>query len=238
VATSGYADLTTTPPQTLTITCTDTGSATSRSDSATVNLTLPEQSIILTFSGVTGDINDYASQDFAPNGSTLATGTNLLLTWVGNAADDCAASGDWVDASVGHVGVYDFGPISGDVEVTMTCSNAGHTEVKTLNFYEEVVVDPPPDPAPTLTFSVSPVNVTQGLSSVLTWDSTYASSCTASGGWSGTKAPDGTETTAALGQTTRFRLTCIGTGGTVTKETAVTVQRYGSRHPCRWWRCR
>lgn len=238
VATSGTVNLTTTPPQTHTITCTDTGSSTSRNASATVNLIVPDPPINLNFSAGTGDVTDYASQTAVANGATLATGVNLFFGWVADFADDCAASGDWVDASTGKIGIYDFGAISGDVEVTLTCSNASHTEVKTLNFYEEVVVDPPPDPAPTLTFSVSPLNVTQGLSSVLTWDSTYATSCQASLGWSGTKAPDGTETTDALGKTTRFRMTCIGTGGSVTKETAVTVQRTTSRPRCRWWRCR
>ena len=40
-------------------------------------------------------------------------------------------------------------------------------------------------PVPTVTISANPTSVTSGGSSTLTWSSTNATSCTASGGWSG-----------------------------------------------------
>ncbi|MHB8660982.1 MAG: choice-of-anchor Q domain-containing protein, partial [Minisyncoccota bacterium] len=46
-------------------------------------------------------------------------------------------------------------------------------------------------PAPIITLSASPTSVTSGGSSTLTWSSTNATSCTASGGWTGTKATSG-----------------------------------------------
>ena len=45
---------------------------------------------------------------------------------------------------------------------------------------------------------------------ILTWSTINASSCTASGGWSGTKATSGTETITNLTNTTSFTLSCTG----------------------------
>jgi len=44
----------------------------------------------------------------------------------------------------------------------------------------------------------------------LTWSTLGASSCTASGGWSGTKATSGSETITNITNTTTFTLTCTG----------------------------
>src|ERR1700722_5965009 len=53
----------------------------------------------------------------------------------------------------------------------------------------------PPAPPPSVTISVSPTTITVGQSAVLTWSSTQAASCTASGsGWSGNQQLAGTVT--------------------------------------------
>ena len=51
---------------------------------------------------------------------------------------------------------------------------------------------PTPTPAPTVTISANPTNITSGNVSTVTWSSTNATSCTAAGGWTGTKATSGT----------------------------------------------
>ncbi len=81
---------------------------------------------------------------------------------------------------------------------------------------------------PTLTFSASPTTVHEGslsdATSTLTWDSTYADSCTASNGWSGTKSVDGAEVVTPTGTTSiTYVLTCNGAGGTVTQSVTLTV---------------
>ena len=43
--------------------------------------------------------------------------------------------------------------------------------------------------APTVTLTASPTQAISPASIVLTWSSTGASACAASGGWSGAKAP-------------------------------------------------
>src|SRR5690348_4624290 len=52
-----------------------------------------------------------------------------------------------------------------------------------------------PPPAPTVTISVSPTTITVGQSATLTWSSTNAVSCAASGtGWTGNQQLMGTAT--------------------------------------------
>jgi len=81
-----------------------------------------------------------------------------------------------------------------------------------------------PPPAPTVTISVAPTTITVGQSTMLTWGATNATSCTASGAWSGTQATSGTlsETPAQSGAST-YTLTCTGAGGTVHATSVVNV---------------
>jgi len=55
--------------------------------------------------------------------------------------------------------------------------------------------------------------VTSGQGTTLTWSATNATSCSASGGWSGTKAVSGTESTGALTSNSTFGIECVGPGG-------------------------
>lgn len=66
----------------------------------------------------------------------------------------------------------------------------------------------PPPPTPTVTLTASPASVTAGSATTLTWSSTNATACTASGGWTGAKGTSGSEQSAALTANTTFTLTC------------------------------
>lgn len=72
----------------------------------------------------------------------------------------------------------------------------------------------PPVPPPTVSISVSPTSVVAGGAATLTWSSTNATACTASGAWSGSEAPAGSQSVAptAIGSYT-YTLTCTGAGG-------------------------
>ena len=80
-----------------------------------------------------------------------------------------------------------------------------------------------PPSAPTITLSAFPTSVTSGGSTTLTWGSTSATSCTAGGGWTGTKATSGTQSFTNLTIATTYTLSCTGTGGTVAQDATVTV---------------
>src|ERR1700676_3737871 len=68
-------------------------------------------------------------------------------------------------------------------------------------------------PPATASLSAAPTSVTAGGTSTLTWRSTNATSCAASGGWSGTQATSGTQSTGGLTASTSYSLTCTGSGG-------------------------
>jgi peptidoglycan hydrolase-like protein with peptidoglycan-binding domain len=69
-----------------------------------------------------------------------------------------------------------------------------------------------------------PVSVTSGSSVTLSWTSTNATSCTASGGWSGTKSLNGSETISNITQGTSFVLGCSNTGVTQSDSAVVNIQ--------------
>jgi subtilisin family serine protease len=81
---------------------------------------------------------------------------------------------------------------------------------------------PPPAPAaPTLTLTAN--SIVSGNSTTITWSSVKATSCTASGSWSGTLATSGTQMVnpTAVGTDT-YTLTCANAGGT-SPATSVTL---------------
>jgi hypothetical protein len=81
--------------------------------------------------------------------------------------------------------------------------------------------------APTVTLSADNSQVSSGSTVDLVWSSQNATSCTASGGWSGSKALSGTATSAALTSTTTFTLTCTGAGGQASQSVTVTASSGG-----------
>ena len=84
---------------------------------------------------------------------------------------------------------------------------------------------PPPTPAASVNLSADPLSVLIGNQTTLTWSTSYASSCSASGSWSGSKPTAGTEDVSieATGDN-QFTLTCSGSGGSGSD--SVTVEGY------------
>ena len=76
---------------------------------------------------------------------------------------------------------------------------------------------------PTVTVTANPASVSSGQSSTLTWSSTNATSCTASGAWSGSEGTSGTASTGALTAPSTFTLSCTGSGGTAKASANVAI---------------
>jgi hypothetical protein len=77
--------------------------------------------------------------------------------------------------------------------------------------------------APVVSLSTDNSQVSSGSTVDIIWSSQNATSCTASGGWSGAQALSGTATSAPLTASTTFTLSCTGAGGTTAKSVTVTV---------------
>ncbi len=84
-------------------------------------------------------------------------------------------------------------------------------------------------PVPTVTLTADPASVVSGAATRLRWSSNDATSCTATGGWSGSKATSGEESTTPLTATATFGLECAGPGGrgTATVNVSVTPSQSG-----------
>jgi hypothetical protein len=77
--------------------------------------------------------------------------------------------------------------------------------------------------APGISIAASPEAVGQNATTTITWSATNATSCTASGGWSGARALSGTEVSTAIAGATTFTLSCSGAGGSTSRSASVTI---------------
>ena len=103
-----------------------------------------------------------------------------------------------------------------DTTYVLSCTGDGGSDSASVS----VVVNAPP---PTLSFSASAASVNSGGSAILSWSATDADSCTASGGWIGTKPAVGSESVGPLGAGTSYSLSCEGPGGSIVEMLSVAV---------------
>ena len=147
------------------------------------------------------------------NLSLSVDGTNVLPTI-------SASTSSWTNY------VASTNLVAGSHSLSMSAGNMSAKGNCTRNLYVDVATfyGPAPSitPAPTISFSATPTTVSSGSSSTLTWSATSATSCTASGAWSGTEPTSGSQSTGALNASATYNLSCTGAGGT-TAATPVTV---------------
>ncbi len=146
--------------------------------------------------------------------TTIDAGQSVTLTWNSTNATSCSASGAWT-GTLAVSGSHDTGALGTDSTYALACTGAGGTsETATLTVTVNAL--------PTAQLMANPNVIAAGGESSLTWSSAHATSCTASGGWSGTLAPGGTQMTAPITATTVYSLTCSGAGG-ISAPTSTTV---------------
>ncbi len=188
-----------------TLTCTGTGGQVQRSVSISVGAP-PVQIPTISLSA---------------NPSSVNTNSATTLSWSTNNVTRCTASGGWSGAKATS-GSASSGALTSNTSFTLTCSGTGGTASQSVTV---TVSAPPPPPAPGITLSANPTLVGYNSSTTLSWTVSNATSCTASGGWSGSKnASGGSQSSAALTIGTTFTLSCSGTGGNASKSVTVAVQ--------------
>jgi hypothetical protein len=99
----------------------------------------------------------------------------------------------------------------------LNCSGPGGSGQQSTT----VTVSGSPPPAPTVTLNANPTSVQSGATSQLSWSSANATSCTASGGWTGAKLLSGSQSVGPLARTTSFALSCTGAGGSAQRSVTV-----------------
>ena len=82
-------------------------------------------------------------------------------------------------------------------------------------------------PAPAVSLGAAPNTVAPGGSTLLTWSSSDASGCSATGAWSGSKASSGSQTVNSIMAASTYALTCTGGGGSTTRSATVNVSGTG-----------
>ena len=205
--TSGTEQRTIDANSTFTLACSNTqGQSTSRSVTVTVAAVPPAP--ILTFKSWP---------------SRIGPGDNTWLIWSAQNTTGCVASGAWA-GNKAPSGEQLSALLHSSTAFNLDCTGPGGTISRSVS----VTVDPNLAPRPLVTMALNPWSVTltpqycaaRGMtpanctgSTVISWSTTHATSCTASDGWSGTKPPSGQATLSGIAATKIYRLTCTGPGG-------------------------
>jgi uncharacterized repeat protein (TIGR01451 family) len=165
------------------------------------------------------------SVDLSANSTNLPYGGSTTIYWDAYNATSCTASGGsngWAGYKNPNGGSFNTGALYSDKTYSITCSNGSGSDSDSLTIN---VADEPYNPpsAPSVNLTANPSSVAYGGSSTLSWNSTNATSCTASGAWSGTKPTSGTFYTGNLTSTKTYNITCTGAGGSAVDSVTVTV---------------
>jgi hypothetical protein len=163
----------------------------------------------------------------------IGPGDNTGLTWSSQNTTGCVASGGWAGNKASS-GKQVSTLLYASTAFNLDCTGPGGTISRSVS----VTVDPNIAPRPLVTMSLSPWTVTltpeycaaRGMtaanctaSTVITWSTTNATSCTASEGWSGTKPTSGRATLSGIAATRIYHLSCTGPGGSRNAAVKFTV---------------
>ncbi|HNP62619.1 MAG TPA: GlyGly-CTERM sorting domain-containing protein [Woeseiaceae bacterium] len=165
----------------------------------------------------------YVDASFGSNYGTyfaIVPQNGTLRRWNGSGWDTVATGGP---TGNGHVyGRAGFEPVH-QVFYWIHNSYSGN------NAWQTRVVRPYPfngsaEPPPTVALSADPESVPAQGTTTLTWSSTNANSCNASGDWSGAKPLSGSAFFGPLNSDKTYSLACSGSGGTSSDTVTVTIQ--------------
>jgi hypothetical protein len=181
---------------------------------------------VLTCTGAGGSGNATASLTVAAavptvtisvSPTSITVGQSATLTWSSTNATSCTASNAWTGSEAVSGTLSETPTAAGSLSYVLTCTGAGGSAHATAVLTVTA-------PAPTVTITVAPTSITVGQSATLTWSSTNATSCTASGSWSGAEAISGTlSVTPTASGTASYALACTGAGGTANGTAVLTV---------------
>jgi hypothetical protein len=141
---------------------------------------------------------------------TITSGGTSRLTWVTTNANACTGTGGtFAGARTAGGGFLDVTPTTTTAYgITCTAAAGASASDSAQVIVNSVVADP------VLSLAADLGQITSGTSTTLRWTVSDATSCTASGDWSGAKsASGGSESTGNLTATKVYILTCTNAGG-------------------------
>jgi hypothetical protein len=153
---------------------------------------------------------------FAASPISVPAGGSTTLTWRASHAASCEASGAWT-GSRPLSGSAQVGPIDSDQLFRLSCSGSGG------GVSRQVTVALDSGQGPAISLRADPEQVNERGASTLIWSVVRADSCTATGGWTGSRPLSGSFGTGPLKQTTSFGLSCSGPGGNALESVFVDV---------------
>jgi len=151
--------------------------------------------------------------------NAIALGAATTLTWSSTDATACTASGAWTGNRAATGSEASTPTAIGPAAYTLTCTGPGGSGAATTT-----VMVSDAAPLPTVSITATPAAVTLGSDVTVTWSSTGATACVASGSWTGSR-----ETSGALGLRPDatgdlpYTLTCTGPGGSAAGTATVSV---------------
>lgn len=165
----------------------------------------------------------------SPQGGTVKVPVNVVASLADESASPAAAiAGQSVTFSLGGATCTATTNNTGNAACALTPTQAGAATLTanfagtstltaanaSVSFNVSANVGLTATPPPTVSIAVSPKSIAAGTPATLTWSSTGATACTASGAWSGTQAGSGTQTvTPAATGSYSYTLACTGNGG-------------------------
>lgn len=149
--------------------------------------------------------------------SSVTTGQSSVLTWSSTGASECSASGAWT-GSVATSGTQNVSQATpGSYSYVVTCSGAGGSTANSAALTVDV-------PAPVVSIAVSPASIATDHTATLTWSATNATSCVASGSWSGPQAVSGSTTVAnSTPGSYTYALSCSNVAKSASNSAVLTV---------------
>jgi hypothetical protein len=204
-------------PASVTITVTNPTVITPTAES--INMTYPTAGVTLSNSGFKNNIATIQwTASNIPSGFGIAllngAGTSIVKYLGPNAA--------LPPSTTSYVWANDPTLPSGTYQIEVYSSEKGGGAQSLSGPFSVVTVVPATlNPAPTVTLSANPTTIIAGKETTISWSSTYATACTASGGsssgngvgWAG-NANTGQTVVQQPSVTTTYTVTCTGAGGT------------------------
>lgn len=152
--------------------------------------------------------------------TTATTADLVMVSWSSAHANVCGTSDDWPNpGQVATSGSQSFTLSAGTKTLTIGCTGNGFVFVS-----KNVTVTAGAGSPLTVTLSASPLSIYTNQSTTVTWSSANATSCTASGDWSGVKSLANSEVLSGFTAGVKvIDLTCSNATDTLTQEVLITV---------------